>query len=179
MSKNKLSITTSAYLLVSFFLLPLAYAQAAELSTTTDVPPMITLSKRQNIRVVYDVSHDVMDAGIGKALYYARGLLEAYKDMGIPEKEVNISVVVHGTAANWLLNSDAYQLHVGDIFAFNPNEHVVEELIAHGVSVEICYVTMKSKGWTASDILPDVKFVHDGYTRIIDLQQQGYSYIAF
>jgi len=145
----------------------------------TDTTSIITVTKKENIRVVYDVSHNTMDAGIGKALYYARGLLEAYKDMGISEKELHISVVVHGAAAYWLLNSDAYQLHVGDIFAFNPNEHVVEGLLSHGVSVEICHVTMKSKGWSADDILPGVKIVHDGYTRIIDLQQQGYSYIAF
>jgi len=181
MNKKKFCNKMSAYLfiVITFLALPHAYVLAGTESGMTQPPPMITVSKHKNIRIVYDVSHNVMDAGIGKGLYYARGLLESYKDLGIPEEELHISVVVHGAAAYWLLNQDAYELKVGDIFAFNPNEHVVADLIAHGVSVEICYVTMKSKGWAADDILPNVKLVHDGYTRIIDLQQQGYSYIAF
>lgn len=172
-------ISACLFVIAAFVAYPTAYVQAESATSHTQAPPIITVSKHKNIRIVYDVSHNVMDAGIGKGLYYARGLLEAYKDMGIPEEELHISIVVHGAAAYWLLNQDTYELAVGDIFAFNPNEHIVAELIAHGVSVEICYVTMKAKGWAADDILPNVKLVHDGYTRIIDLQQQGYSYIAF
>ena len=35
------------------------------------------------------------------------------------------------------------------------------------------------KGWSAQDLLPGVSVAHDVYTRIINLQQQGYSYIRF
>jgi len=174
MRRDKYSRSMTNVLVVLAVVLPMTFANAATTKTS-----VITVTQRQNIRVVYDVSHNVLEAGIGKALYYVRGLLEAYKDMGVPEKALHISVVVHGAAAYWLLKPDAYQLHVGDVFAFNPNEQVVEQLIAHGVSVEICMVTMKSRGWKPKDILPGVKLVHDGYTRIIDLQQQGYGYIAF
>lgn len=38
---------------------------------------------------------------------------------------------------------------------------------------------MKGKGWTHKDLLPGVRVVHDGYTRLIDLQQRGYGYIRF
>jgi len=179
MSHNIFPTNISICLIVILLSLPFTPGRAENVVAKPIAPQIITVSKKDNIHVVYDVSHDVFDAGIGKALYYVRGLLEAYKDMGVKEKALHISVVVHGAAAYWLLNSDAYQQYVGDIFAFNPNEKVVEELIAHGVSVEICHVTMKSKGWTAEDILPNVKMVHDGYTRIIDLQQHGYSYIYF
>ncbi len=152
---------------------------AAQHTISNEKVRIIGITQRQDIRVVYDVSHADMDAGIGKALYYVRGLLEAYKDMGVKQKALHISVVVHGAAAYWMLKQNAYQKYVGDSFAFNPNEQVINELIEHSVSVEICYLTMKGKGWTAKDILPGVKLVHDGYTRIIDLQQQGYAYIAF
>lgn len=142
-------------------------------------PNVVSVTKRQNIRVAYDVKDDVWDAGIGKALYYVRGLLEAYKSMGVPPRQLRISAVLHGDAAYWLLNEQAYQHYRNDPFAFNPNEKVVQELLEHGVSVEICYSTMKSKGWTADDVLPGVTIVHDAYTRLIDLQQRGYAYIRF
>ncbi len=137
------------------------------------------IKKHRNIRVVYDVSRDELEAGIGKALYYVRGLLEAYKKLGVKTEELHISVVLHGAAAYWVLNTEAYQQVKGDIFAHNPNEKVIGELLEHGVSVEICNATIKGKGWSAADILPGVKLVHDGYTRMIDLQLRGYAYIYF
>lgn len=142
-------------------------------------PSVIGIAKRQQIRVAYDVKDDVWDAGIGKALYYVRGLLEAYKALGVPEQELKISMVLHGPTVYWALNEDAYRQYRNDDFGFNPNIQVLQELQAHGVSVEICNSTMKGKGWIASDLLPGMVLVHDAYTRLIDLQQQGYSYIRF
>jgi intracellular sulfur oxidation DsrE/DsrF family protein len=142
-------------------------------------PKVIEISKKKQIRVAYDVKDDAWDAGIGKALYYVRGLLEAYQSMGVPERELKISVVLHGPTVYWALNEDAYRQYKNDPFDFNPNIQVLRELAEHGVSVEICYSTMKGKGWVASDLLPGMVIVHDAYTRLIDLQQRGYSYIRF
>ncbi|MBI2310975.1 MAG: DsrE family protein [Betaproteobacteria bacterium] len=142
-------------------------------------PQVISIAKRAGVRVAYDVKDDVWDAGIGKGLYYVRGLLESYKALGVAPKNLKISIVLHGNSAYWLLNETAYRQHKNDPFDFNPNEKVVEELLAHGVSVEICGSTMRSKGWVAEDLLPGVTIVRDAYTRLIDLQQRGYAYIRF
>lgn len=140
---------------------------------------IIDIKKRENIKVVYDVRDDDWDAGVGKALYYVRGLLEAYKSMGVTEDKLHISVVMHGPTTYWVLNDTASQERSEDPFDYNSNETIVNELLEHGVSVEVCNSAMKVKGWTAKDILPGVKIVHDAYTRIIDLQQRGYAYIRF
>jgi len=142
-------------------------------------PKIIKITKKKNIRVVYDVKDDVWDAGIGKALYYARGLVEAYKALDVPAKEIKISIVLHGPTVYWALKDAPYREFKNDEFAFNPNEHVIQELLKHGVSVEVCNVTLHGKGWGADDLIPGVTIVRDAYTRIIDLQQQGYSYIRF
>jgi intracellular sulfur oxidation DsrE/DsrF family protein len=154
---------------------PLAEPDPFEIAPTK----IIGVSKKTNIRVAYDVKDDVLDAGIGKALYYVRGLLEAYKSMGVAEKQLTISVVLHGSTVYWALHEEAYRQYKNDPFDFNPNIQVLRELAEHGVSVEICNSTMKGKGWVASDLLPGMVIVHDAYTRLIDLQQQGYSYIRF
>jgi len=140
---------------------------------------IVGIEKRRYLRVAYDVKDDVWEAGVGKALYYVRGLLEAYQSMGVSSDQMHISVIMHGPTAYWLLNEAAYRKHKNDPFDYNPNEQIVRELLAHGVSVEICYATMKGKGWTANDLLPGVTMVHDAYTRLIDLQQRGYAYIRF
>ena len=140
---------------------------------------MLTIELKRNIKVVYDIRDDVWAAGIGKALYYARGLYEAYRKQGVPPDELHLSLVLHGAAVYWLLIDDTYQIQVNDPFAINPNYKVVEELLELGASIEACNSTLKGKGWKAQDLLPGVTPVHDGYTRLIDLQQRGYAYIRF
>jgi len=146
-----------------------------------DPPPVqvMGVKKHPNIRVAYDVKDDTWDAGIGKGLYYVRGLLESYKALKFDPKNLKISVVLHGDAAYWLLNDQAYRYQKNDPFTYNPNTQVVAELIAHGASVEICHLTMQAKGFLPEDLLPGVIMVHDAYTRLIDLQQRGYAYIRF
>jgi intracellular sulfur oxidation DsrE/DsrF family protein len=142
-------------------------------------PKIITIAKQKNIRVVYDVKDDVWEAGIGKALFYVRGLVQSYDALGVPPKQRKISVVLHGPTAYWVLNEATYRQFKNDEFAYNPNEQVVQELLQHGVSVEVCNVTLRGKGWSAEDLLPGVTLVRDAYTRMIDLQQRGYAYIRF
>lgn len=161
--------TVLAFFMVSLF----------SFSASAAAPKILTVQHKHDIKVVYDVDQDKKEAGIGQALYYVRGLLEAYKGQGVPLKQLHISVVVHGAAGYWLLKDDPYQKHVGDPFAVNMNAKVVKELIDMGVSVEMCHVTMKAYHWTAKDLLPGVKIVYDAYTRMIDLQMQGYAYIKF
>jgi len=140
---------------------------------------IIQAQQTKQIKVVYDLNQNDTEAGIGKGLYYVRGLLEAYKKQGVSLDQIHLSVVVHGAAGLWLLNDTAYQNFVNDPFGFNPNKQVVEELLENGVSVELCHVTMNAHHWQPQDILPGVKIVFDAYTRMIDLQMQGYAYIKF
>ncbi|MEZ5449083.1 MAG: DsrE family protein [Thiolinea sp.] len=44
--------------------------------------------------------------------------------------------------------------------------------------MEICHSAMKSKGWKPADVLPGVMIVHDGYTRLVKLQNEGYALIG-
>jgi intracellular sulfur oxidation DsrE/DsrF family protein len=148
-------------------------------SNSTSQRNIITIKKRDNIKVVYDVKNDDWEAGVGKALYYVRGLLESYKSMGVSPDKLHISVVMHGPTAYWLLNDAAYQKRSDDPFDYNSNGTIVQELLTHGVSVEICNSSMKANGWTEKDLLPGVTIVHDAYTRFIDLQLRGYAYIRF
>ncbi|TCV88982.1 DsrE family protein [Sulfurirhabdus autotrophica] len=165
--------------MVFFCSMTAGFTLAADKVDEFSLRPIISIEKRQDIRVAYDVKDDVWDAGIGKALYYVRGLLDSYKSMGVKPEQLHISVIMHGATAYWLLKDETYQEYKQDPFGYNPNEQVVKELLAHGVSVEICYSTMKGKGWQAEDLLPGVTIVHDAYTRLIDLQQKGYAYIRF
>lgn len=152
--------------------------QADELAPALSERTMVKVDPARHYRVAYDIRSDKLTAGINSGLYYARGLIEAYAKQGVKPAGLDIRLVLHGDAAKALLLDDAYRDAVGDAFAVNLNAKIVQDLIDLGVDVEICHSAMKAAGWTADDVLPRVTIVHDGYTRLIELQNAGYAYIG-
>jgi len=149
---------------------PLAYAGNA--SAEPEARPLVMVEKKARYRVVYDIHSDELAAGI------SRGLFEAFRKQGVQPTQVKAHLVLHGDAAVMLLKDETYQTAINDPFAVNPNAKIVQDLLDLGVSVEICHSAMKSKGWKPHDVLPGVTIVHDGYTRLIKLQNDGYAYIG-
>jgi len=143
-----------------------------------DARPMVKVDPRANYKAVYDIHTTETAAGISKGLYFARGLIEAFGKQGVEPAQIDIHLVLHGDAAQFLLIDDTYQQVLGDPFAVNLNAKIVQDLLNLGVHVEICHSVMKAKGWTPDDVLPGVTIVHDGYTRLIKLQNDGYAYIG-
>lgn len=140
--------------------------------------PMLKVDPDGRYKVVYDISSGALAAGISRGLYYARGLIEAFGRQGITPDRLDIHLVLHGDAALFLLGDDAYQKAIRDPFAVNLNAKITQDLLDLGVSVEICHSVMRAKGWKPSDVLPGVAIVHDGYTRLVKLQNDGYAYIG-
>lgn len=145
---------------------------------TFDQRPVIEVESNGVYKAVYDIHSDATTAGVSRGLYYARGLIEAFGKQGVSPQQLNIHLVVHGDAARFLLIDSTYQTAVNDDFAVNMNANLVQALTGLGVKVEICRSAMKSAGWTADDVLPDVTIIHDGYTRLVKLQNDGYAYIG-
>lgn len=162
----------------SFLSVPAALLLLSAFSASAGEPRVIGIERSHDIRVAYEIKDDVWEAGVGKALFYIRGLLEAYRSLDVPDKELHISAVLHGDAAYWVLKDKAYSVHKQQLPG-NPNKKVIAELLDHGVSVEVCNATLKAHGWRPEQVIDGVTIVHDAYTRLIDLQQRGYAYIRF
>jgi len=142
-------------------------------------PVIPDITHKTNVTSVWEVNTDVWEVGVGAGLHYPSLLNAKYKSLGLERGDYQISVVVHLAAGYWLLNDASYEKHTGKKGA-NPNKELVAQLVAEGVSVEICGVTMLNNKWTAADLLPNVVILETGaYSRIIDLQKSGYSYIRF
>lgn len=143
-----------------------------------DSRPLLKVEPGKTYKAVYDIHEGDLAAGVSKGLYYARGLIEAFGKQGVKPTQLDIHLVLHGEAAHFLLIDEVYQKAVSDPFAVNLNAKITQDLINLGVSVEICHSVMKSKGWKPQDVLSGVLIVHDGYTRLIKLQNDGYAYIG-
>ncbi len=55
----------------------------------------------------------------------------------------------------------------------------VQSLASYGVEFQICGNTMKSLGWGAQDIIEEAKIVPVGVDGLMQLQEQGYSYVSW
>lgn len=150
----------------------------AEPGAGKDERPIVMVNHDARYRVVYDIHSDEEVAGVNKGLYYARGLVEAFGKQGVKPEQLDIHLVVHGDAAKSLLVDDAWQNVSLDPFSVNPNAKITQDLLDLDVKIEICNSAMKAKGWRAEDILPGVAIVHDGYTRLVKLQNDGYALIG-
>lgn len=168
-------------LLLTLLATPLAalhLAHADNAASQAEARPLVMVEKNARYRVVYDIHGDELAAGISRGLYYARGLYEAFRKQEVAASQVEAHLVLHGDAAVFLLNDETYQLAVNDPFAVNPNAKIVQDMLDLGISVEICHSAMKSKRWKPQNVLPGVTIVHDGYTRLIKLQNDGFAYIG-
>ncbi len=153
-------------------------AMAQELAPSLSGRTLVNVDAHAHYKAVYDIHSAETAAGVSRGLFYARGLIEAYHKQNVTPRQLDIHLVLHGDAAKYLLINTTYRDVVDDPFAVNLNAKIVQDLLKLGVSVEICHSTMKSNGWTADDVLPDVAIVHDGYTRLIQLENDGYAYIG-
>jgi intracellular sulfur oxidation DsrE/DsrF family protein len=55
----------------------------------------------------------------------------------------------------------------------------VKSLAEYGVKFHACGNTMQALGWTADDMLPFAEVIKVGAADIMELQEQGYSYISW
>ena len=149
-----------------------------------------------DLKLLYHVSSDgraenLGELGFGMAIIPLQ--IEEYRKLGVTKDNLKVSIVIHGNAAYWLLNQDAWTRITPTLEDLqrkrrklgvplpekNPNIELVKELQELGVSVEICGDMMQIRGWTNDDLLPGVTPVLSAPHRVLDLQREGYAYIRF
>lgn len=140
-----------------------------------------TLQITEDIRVLFHVSHDSWKKGAPKTLWYLDRLVnKAYPEkLGVPVEELDFKVVVHDQPAYWFLNDAGWKKAKGKNHAaprdHNPHKELIQGLIDAGVDIEVCAVTLKSKGWSEDDLLPGIQTTVAGVPRAVDLQLMGYT----
>lgn len=162
-------------LVLLFFVGQAAVSPAAQEQKPHEGEP-ISIEKRQNIKTAYEITKAEWQDGIGKGLATLKAMLKLYRSIGVNPEDLNLHAVFHSKAGAWMLTDEAYNGHTEGTGG-NPNKAVIRELVKEGVSIELCHQTMKHNGWEKEDILPAVKIVTNAYSRLADLQLQGFAYI--
>lgn len=143
-------------------------------NTTIDKLTYVT-----GLNSVWEVKTADAEDGLAAGCIYPDKLVQCYESLSITQKDYKISVVFHLKAGYFMLNDESYRKFTKGTEP-NPNKDIINKLLGEGISVELCGITMQNNGWTEKDLLPGAKILAVGaYSRIIDLEKQGYDYIRF
>lgn len=130
-----------------------------------DVP--VNLSEA---RVVVRIDRDDPKGDNSFALQQIAMLAEKFKQMGT---HATIVAVFNGAGGYMLLKDMAYDQARGTNTG-NPYKAAVERLLAQGVQVEECGMTMMREKWSNQQMLGGVKVNAGANLRIVELAQKGY-----
>ncbi len=130
-----------------------------------DVPVML---KQAN--VAFRIDRIAASGDNRFALQQIAMLSEKFQQTGTDAK---IVAVFNGDAGFMLLNDMSYN-EVRKTMDGNPYKSMVANLLARGIEVEECGMTMMREGWSKQQLLPGVKVNPGANLRIIDLVQNNY-----
>ena len=95
---------------------------------------------------------------------------------GVPEKNVEVVLVVHGPAALNLMNNEAYQQK----FAVdNPNLPLIAALGDAGVKIFICGQTMAKRSISPNQLAPEVTVALSAITTITNYAIKGFTILKY
>ncbi len=162
MIPTKLAVASLAILLDT------AAPVAQERPIRIDIPV-----KLEQPKVLFNMDHLAFQGDYPVGMKYMHLFVQRLKETGT---RGHVVAVFHGAAAYMTLNDKAYDAH-RKVSTGNPFKKLVADLIAEGVDIEECAVSMRGNGWTNEDLLPGVKVNSGAVGRIVQLVQQGYAQV--
>ena len=137
----------------------------------------LLLDAEKNYKVIFDIYTDEKKASVMNPLIntIAR-FMNMHAQNGLPEDQMDVVVVLHGTATRNALNKKAFKK---EFKAKHPNAELITELVQKNVKVYVCGQSMKSKGYESKDISADVKISLSALTALVKYQYEGYQLINF
>jgi intracellular sulfur oxidation DsrE/DsrF family protein len=137
-----------------------------------DVPGAAAIPRDALFKVSWDLAKAAESGELNRGLDTVARFMNMHHAAGIPVKQLQLAVVVHGGAHRDLLAEAAYG-------GANPNAPLIAQLVDHGVQVTLCGQTAAYYGVTEKDLLPGVSLSLSAMTAHALLQQRGYTLNPF
>lgn len=123
-------------------------------------------------RVVFDVAAGSQGEGeITTGFNSVARFMNMHAQAGVPADNLDLVLVVHGTAAKDLLRDDAYRERLGHD---NPNTPLLTELLDAGVRVILCGQSAMGRGIPRDGLMSGVEMALSAMTAHQVLQARGY-----
>ena len=123
-------------------------------------------------KAVFDSAANPDETKLNTGLVSVARYLNMHARNGVSVDNMDLAVVVHGSALKTLLTDDAYFARYG---IDNPNTELVQKLHAAGVSFYLCGQSMMFGGFEKEELLAPVKVALSAMTMMTELQSDGYA----
>jgi intracellular sulfur oxidation DsrE/DsrF family protein len=133
------------------------------------------------LKVVFNVSRSSENQEQPNELFEAAArLINMHYNAGANRNNLKIALVVHGAAANDVLNTEAYLRRTATANTIvNINVALLSALAQEGVEIILCGQTAVYRDIKQYDVHKDVKFALSAMTALVQLQNEGYHLINF
>jgi intracellular sulfur oxidation DsrE/DsrF family protein len=95
---------------------------------------------------------------------------------GVPANKLHVVMVIHGPAAQYIVNNDAYQKKFN---TNNPNLSLFTALQDAGVKVFVCGQSLIKRNIDPKTVAPEVKVSLSAITTLTTYQLKGYSLLKY
>ncbi|TVZ27991.1 intracellular sulfur oxidation DsrE/DsrF family protein [Gillisia sp. Hel_I_86] len=130
-------------------------------------------------KVVFDVAKNFDNPSQpNKLIETAARFINMHRAAGIPAKNIQVALVIHGGAYPEILKDEFYNEKFPEI-SVNPNAELISLLANQGVQVILCGQTAAHRKITKSEVLPEVQIALSAMTALVQLQNKGYRLINF
>jgi intracellular sulfur oxidation DsrE/DsrF family protein len=136
----------------------------------------IETPESQEFKVVFDISEHDEKGQVSRKLDTVARFINMHVRAGVPLKNLDLAIVVHGKAGFDLMSNAAHQVKFDKA---NPNEELLNSLLDADVKVFVCGQSSSFLGVAKKDLNPRVKMSLSAMTANALLQQQGYTLNPF
>jgi len=139
--------------------------------------PYFNLDKNKKYKVIFDVGSSPKDVSkLNPLLNAAARLINMHVQAGIPKENIEVTLVLHGSATKNVLNQKEFKKRYE---MDNPNFQIIKELDKKGVHVYVCGQSASYHKITKKDMSKSVRMALSALTVLIDYQTNGYQLIRF
>jgi len=147
-----------------------------EFGETAPVDADTKIDSNHKFNVVFDVGKQGDNDKPNRNFNSLARFINLHAKAGVKPENINLALVVHGKAANDLLNSDAYKKKFE---LSSPNSGLLSVLLKNNVEIYLCGQTAAYYDIEKKDLHAGVQMSQSAMTAHALLQQQGYTLNPF
>ncbi|MES2005953.1 MAG: DsrE family protein [Bacteroidota bacterium] len=146
--------------------------------TVTEVPFSVeNPDPKLDYKIVIEISSDnPKPESVHEFFEKAAAVVNLHALGGVPANKLHVVMVVHGPAAQYVLNNEEYQKKFK---TDNPNIPLFKELTDAGVKIFVCGQSLNKRNIPKEAVTPEVKPALSAITTLTTYQLKGYSILKY
>lgn len=134
--------------------------------------PTHTVPEDAQFNIAFDVTNGAELGKVNRKFNSLARFINMHVAAGVKKENINLALIVHGTAIFDLFNNESYQQKYS---VDNPNEALLQALMENNVRVILCGQSAAARGADISQLVKGTEIELSAMTAHALLQQNGYT----